>query len=82
MKWIRDILTGACTGCIDYRVFRDIDWKPQKKERRYVVWCYKEDYAIILEERDRDFMLITAYKVIYQNKRNDLERLYQKSRKK
>lgn len=80
IPWIHDILGNNCVGCEDYRVFKDVNWKPRKKERRYIVWCVKEDYAIILEERERDFMLITAYRILYQNKRNDLERLYQRSR--
>ena len=81
LKWIHDILSNCCNGCADYRVFQDTNWKPHRKERRFIIWCVKEDYVIILEERERDYMLITAYKILYDNKRNDLETLFNKSRR-
>lgn len=74
MVWIRDILSGVCKDCETYRVFKDRTWKGKPNCSRYIIWCKEEDYVIILEERQRIVMLITAYCIIYQNKRNDLER--------
>jgi len=79
--WIRDILSSICNHCTDLRIFRDSKWKPGKDVKRYIIWCIKEDYAIVLEERQKYVMLITAYCVLYPNKRDEFEREYQKSQK-
>lgn len=83
LTWIHDILQGICDGCSNYRVFRDSKWKPRKSTRcvRYIIWCVKEDYVIILEDRQDKVMLITAYCVLYTSKRKDLESMYQNSLK-
>lgn len=78
--WIKDILNGICQRCVKYRVFKDKKWKPNKPHTsRYIIWCTEEDYVIILEERERQVMLITAYCVLYENKRRDLERAFNES---
>lgn len=81
LVWIRDILADLCNGCTNYHVFRDTKVKTNKNPR-YIIWCTKEDYVIVLEERQKDVMLITAYCVLYPNKRRELEDKYQKSLKK
>lgn len=76
--WIKDILTRCTNECDNYRVFPDENWKPQRsqKARRYFVWCVMEKYVIILEERQKEVFLITAYCVLYNNKLRQLEREY------
>jgi len=76
--WIKDILNKICDGCADYRVFRDRSWKQDKKVARYILWCVKEDYVIVLEERATVVMLITAYCIVYSNKRRELNDKYLK----
>lgn len=49
--WIRDILSNICEKCGDYRVLYDSKWKSRAGAKRYIIWCVKEDYAIVLEER-------------------------------
>lgn len=81
IAWISDILHGICEGCDNYRVFRDTKWKSNRNFKRYIIWCVKEDYVIILEEREKQVMLITAYCVLYPSKRHDLEKEFAKSLK-
>lgn len=69
-----------CAGCDDYRLFPDTTWK-SSKAKRYIIWCVKEDYVIILEEWQKKVLLITAYCVIYPRKRSSLEAAYKKSLK-
>lgn len=78
--WIRDILNGICSGCVEYRVFCDTGWKSKRQFKRYIVWCLKEDYVIVLEERTKEVKIITAYCILYKNKRVELENAYQKSK--
>ena len=78
--WIKDILSNLCADCDDYRLFPDTTWK-SGKAKRYIIWCVKEDYVIILEERQKNVLLITAYCVIYPHKRSFLESEYKKSLK-
>ncbi len=81
--WIRDILGDACfhQSCDSYRVFPDTS-KKKTKNTRYIIWCVKEDYVIILEERQREVMIITAYCIMYDWKRTQLNEKYIKHLKK
>jgi len=83
LVWIHDILQGICDGCTDFRVFRDPKWRSRKHMRcvRYIIWCVKEDYVIVLEDRQDKVMLITAYCVLYTSKKKALESMYQDSLK-
>lgn len=78
LHWIKDILKNVCCGCKDYRVFLDSKWK-KNNAKRYIIWCVREDYVIILEERQFDVFLITAYCIIYDDKRKQLQKEYEKS---
>lgn len=82
LAWINDILTDLCNNCIDCRIFRDTAWRAKKSASRYIIWCTQEDYVIVLEERQKEVMLITAYCVLYKSKREELENKYQNSLKK
>jgi len=75
-KWIKPMIEGNCGACMSFRYFPDLDWN--KKWKRFIIWCDKYDFVIILEKRDNCYMLITAYCVIYDDKRIQLERKYQK----
>lgn len=79
LPWIKSILEGNCNSCEEFLIFQDKNWHGKKNTKRYVLWCPKEDYVIILEEREKEVMLITAYCVLYENKRNDLRKMYQNS---
>ena len=50
---------------IDYFVTRN--GMAIKKVAKYILWCIEEDYMIVLEERERDAILITTYCVLYVN---------------
>lgn len=73
LQWIKPILEGACRDCGDI-----LTWKERDRGKlNIVIWCKSTDYVIILEQRGNDYYLISAYKVIYSNKRSDLEKHYQ-----
>ena len=57
----------AIDPCGNYRLFRDKKWNGNKKVAKYIIWCIEEDYMIVLEERERDAILITTYCVLYVN---------------
>lgn len=80
LVWIKDILKNVCDGCDEYRVFVDSKWqKPNRK--RYILWCVKEKYVIVLEEREKEVYIITAYCLLYKSKEEQLEKEYNKTLK-
>ncbi len=42
LVWINDILSNSCDDCSQYRVFRDVKWRPNKAPR-YIIWCIQEN---------------------------------------
>ena len=42
-----------------------IKWHDKTKRDRYYIWCRKDNYIVILEDRKTHFKLITAYYVQY-----------------
>ena len=80
LHWIKDIMQNVCAGCSEYRVFLDTKWvKPNRK--RYIIWCVKEKYVIVLEEREKEVYIITAYCLLYKSKEEQLEKEYKKTLK-
>ena len=80
LMWIKDILKNVCAGCCEYRVFLDTKWtKPNRK--RHIIWCVKEKYVIVLEEREKEVYIITAYCLLYKSKEEQLEKEYNKTLK-
>lgn len=73
IAWINEILGDLCDGCENLAIFKDT---PKKGRNRFIIWCRKENYVIVLEERKQEFYLITAYCVIYDNKIKELDRKY------
>lgn len=73
--WIRDMLNHVCDPCPDFRMFEDTKWRKNKK-KRYIVWCVSEKYVIILEEREKEVKIISAYYVLYPDKESELEVKY------
>lgn len=64
---IEPILTKCCNSkCDDIKVYRD------KKD--ICIWCKKLDYLIVLTERKNGYLLQTAYPIIYNHKRKEVER--------
>ena len=80
LSWIKDILKNVCSGCGDYRVFPDSKWKKTNR-KRYIIWCVKEKYVIVLEEREKEVYIITAYCLLYKSKEEQLEKEYKKTLK-
>lgn len=52
--------------------------KKRKNKINIIIWCKSTDFVVVLEQRKNEYYLITAYKVIYGNKRIDLEKNYKK----
>lgn len=75
LKWIRPIIEGNCDECATFYYFPDLNWK-KGKSRRYMLWCVDYDFVVILEQRNDVFFLITAYCIVYENKRKDLKNKY------
>lgn len=71
ITWIRPLIELNCT-CSDYKVFPDSGGS----RMRWRIWCSRVNYIIVLEDRGAYFRLITAYNVIYRNKRKSLEQEY------
>lgn len=76
LRWIKPILAGDCAECPTFRCFPDLDWN--KKWKRFIVWCVGFDFIVIVEQRKDCFFLITAYCLIYKDKKEQLEKKYQK----
>ena len=72
ITWIRPLIELNC-NCEDYKVFPDTT---KKNKKRWCIWCSKTNFIVILEDKGKNFRLITAFIVLYKNKRNDLETDY------
>ncbi|OQB54107.1 MAG: hypothetical protein BWX97_00083 [Firmicutes bacterium ADurb.Bin146] len=71
--WVKAILESKiCRVCKDYAIWPEKD----RNKIRYVIWCKTVDFVVIIEQRDNYYQLISAYCVIYPNKRDDLEKKY------
>jgi len=74
VPWLKHLITGAeCSGvCDGYRVFSEI----KHNKVQFLIWCVDEDYLIVLEDRNTYYFLITAYCILYDQKREQLEKSY------
>lgn len=64
---IEDLIKRCClNNCCDIKIFKD------KKD--ICIWCKNIDFLIILSERQNGYVLLTAYPVIYEHKRQSLEK--------
>lgn len=64
---IEKILQNCCNGqCNEIKIYKD------KKD--ICIWCKKLDYLIVLSERKEGYLLQTAYPIIYEHKRNQVEK--------
>lgn len=68
LKWIRWVIMNATDPSI--RVFQQA---PRGASVSWVLWLYREDYAVILHERNGYYMLKTAF-VLKPHKKRELER--------
>ncbi|KGG81062.1 hypothetical protein Y919_02505 [Caloranaerobacter azorensis H53214] len=72
IKWIKKIIESLCNGCDNIATWQE----KHKNKYRIIIWCQKTDFVIVLERRKNEYYLITAYCVIYENKRKDLRKKY------
>jgi hypothetical protein len=74
-KWIKAMIEGTtCNNCYDLAIWEEV----KKKKKRTLIWCRKTNFVIVLEKRKNEYYLITAYCVIYSNKKGDLMDSYNK----
>ena len=62
ISWVKPLLEDG-GNCPDYAMW--IKWHDKTKRDRYYIWCRKDNYIVILEDRKTHFKLITAYYVQY-----------------
>lgn len=65
--------------CPDYRIW--IKYHDKTKKKRHYIWCKRDNYLVILEDRKDCFKLITAYPVD-EYKVKSYERDYQNNKTK
>jgi DNA-binding transcriptional MerR regulator len=77
IRWIKALIENDnCRKCNHFA-----SWPEKEKNKiRILIWCRKVDFLVVLEQRKDYYNLITAYKVIYDKKRNELIKKYIKSR--
>lgn len=72
VPWIRFLLSGECDTCDNFLVWR----KRHKRAIRWCIYCPKEKYVVILEERGHDeLILITAF-LVTQQRDHDFQKEY------
>lgn len=60
---LRDCLSNKCEDLVTYKDKKDI-----------CIWCKRLNYLIVLAEREKGYLLQTAYPIIYKNKLREVER--------
>lgn len=73
IKWIKPLIEGSCKSCKYYRRFPDFMGNNKK---RVILWCEHCNFIVILEERKSNYVLISAYCIVYDKKRRELEKKY------
>ncbi|MBQ6293768.1 MAG: hypothetical protein IJK77_07875 [Lachnospiraceae bacterium] len=61
LPYARALIMDTVIDCRDYKTW--IKYHDQSKRNRHYIWCQRENYLVILEERKVGFKLITAYPV-------------------
>lgn len=75
--WIDTIIKLlTCKSCSSIYKWR---YKHSNRKYRYKLWCKETNFIVILEERAKCFMLITAYVVTYNHAITKLEKEYNKA---
>jgi hypothetical protein len=71
IRWPRPI--------IEYCTSDFIRCWPNKRgrEKRIILWCYEEDYVVVLADRKKYVLLWTAYMVTYRHTKEKLLREYE-----
>ncbi|WP_027640094.1 hypothetical protein [Clostridium cadaveris] len=79
IAWIKPLIELLiCDKCTSIYKWKN---KHRNKKYRYKLWCKKTNFIVILEERNKCFMLITAYIVKYKHSIEKLEKEYSISEK-
>ena len=75
MRWIRAIIEHADEECVSV-------WRNKRKQhRRILLWFEQADYLVVLEEKCKRIILVTAYCTDREHTRRKLRRERQRSQK-
>lgn len=75
LLWAGAIIKNCSDPAI--RIWRENNYRGAKRNS-VIMWLYNYDYVVVLEERRRYYLLVTAY-VVHEYKRHDLTRRYASS---